>query len=234
MPKVPEPIRELRPHAIWSGVELVWRLLEAVVFTSLIAMFGYLQAHVAIASGMVFILSFCVLTVAALRRSRVDAAEYADQSKRGDQPRALAKGAALLPAGVALKLQRAWLDGRATDPKIIYKAKLRLIFTNDSNQVIHVNPLSWITGHDDVPLQFPLGYKYQIELSPGSWTKDQWSPQELLDVQVSAGGSFRLYVGLDQSVPQGELEKRQLSKRLGTLVMPIKIAGKDYVIEERL
>ena len=129
-----------------------------------------------------------------------------------------------------LSLQSTYLDPRSTDTKIVYKAKLRIILTNESAQRIHAYAPSWLTGRDDVPVQFPLGYRYQIEMSSGSWKQDKWSQQEHESLQIEAGSSFRTYVGLDQSIPHPELEKRRATKRLGTLIIPIQVGPEERTL----
>ena len=242
MSKVPEPIRELRPHAIWSGVEFAWKLVEAAVIASLLALLQYFRSNLDLLTiGLVFTGSLAALLLGAIRRSRsltTDPTELSEPVVGDSNPQSaiedLRRQAELLPAGVTVRLQATHLDPRSTDPRITYKAKVRAIFTNEGTQTIHIMPLSWITGPDDVPVQFPLGYRYQAEVGVGSWKRDQWNKQELTDVQISAGGSFSVYVGLDQSIPHSDLEKRRTTKRLGTMMIPIQIGGKEYTYKERV
>jgi hypothetical protein len=85
-------------------------------------------------------------------------------------------------------------------------------------------------GPDDVAIQFPFFHSYQIKSRPGSWNEDAWNQQELRSAEVGAGSSFRLHVGLDQSVPQADLEKRRATRRLGTLILPVQIGANEYTL----
>lgn len=139
-----------------------------------------------------------------------------------------------LPVNAKIVLKTTTLDQRSTDPTINYKAKLRAVFTNESEQAIHVRPLSWITGPDDVPVQYPLGFRYQVEEHLGSWKSGRFNKQELKDVAVNPGWSFIVYVGLDQSVSHSELDKRRNTRRLGTLIIPFEAGGQVYRWEDRI
>lgn len=73
MAKTPEVIRELRPHAIWSGVEILWRLVGSAVITALAGTLLALRSHLDVLALLgVFIVSFVVLAFGALRRRAPD------------------------------------------------------------------------------------------------------------------------------------------------------------------
>jgi hypothetical protein len=59
-------------------------------------------------------------------------------------------------------------------------------------------------------------------------------PQEPTDAQTSADGSFNVWVGLDQSVPHSDLEKRRTTKGVGTMVIAVQIGGKEYTSKEKV
>jgi len=74
MAKTPEVIRELRPHAIWSGVEVLWRLVESAVIAALAALILALRSHLdLVAIGGVFVIAFVALALGALRSANLDA-----------------------------------------------------------------------------------------------------------------------------------------------------------------
>jgi hypothetical protein len=133
-----------------------------------------------------------------------------------------------------IKLQVTTLDPRSTDPKTVYKAKLRLTFTNQSKDVIEVGEPTWTTGRWDVPVQHPFKVLYQTERSLGSWRRNEWNSQELPQAHINPGQSFRMYVGLSDSVPHDDLESRRNGRRLGTLMIPAKIGNHTYKWEERV
>jgi hypothetical protein len=142
-----------------------------------------------------------------------------------------------------LTFQVAHIEPRSTDPTIFYKAKLRAVFKNQSANVIQLLPPNWTTGPDDVPVAFPLGYRYQLEATYGAWRLDQWpgvwtyslwNKQELLDVRVDPGWSVAFYIALSESVPHADLLARSATQRLGILTIPMKIAGQEHKWESRL
>jgi hypothetical protein len=143
-------------------------------------------------------------------------------------------GNANSPRPPEIALQSTILDARSTDPTVTYKAKVRIIFTNQTGETISVLSPSWTTGVEDVSTQYPFGYRYQLEATLGSWKKDLWSPQELTEAEVRPGWSFRVYVGLDPSLSHGELERRKNTHRLGTLLIPIKVGPQEHKWEARV
>jgi hypothetical protein len=66
MYKTPEAVRELRPHALWTGAEWAWRLVEATVIASLLAFIQFLRSHLDLVSiGAIFVGSLVVLVLGA-------------------------------------------------------------------------------------------------------------------------------------------------------------------------
>jgi len=146
-----------------------------------------------------------------------------------------------LPSVTLLTLQGTTLDPRCPPNQgITYTAKVRAVFTNTSAEMIHVLAPSWTTGVGDVPVQHEFGYRYQIEAALGSWRHDRWrldsskKAEELLDAYVEPGWSCRVYIGLDPTVPHADLEKRRSSRRLGTLIIPMKIGRNEYKWQQRI
>ena len=224
--------REVLPHAVWFGIEWTGKkIIETLAGSALItAGWGILaryKNHLDITTLIgVFVLSILVL--------------FWNQ-RRGA---AWTRNDELSESGLAgsifrIPLRTTTLDPRSSDPGTTYKAKLRLVFTNDRQETVQVLPPSWIMGKDDVPAQFPLGSKYQVEKTQGSYKsvhpQDRWSGQELDEGTINPGWSFTLYIGLDQSVSHEELLKRWGHHRLGTLRIPLRI-GNDHVVhlEERV
>lgn len=115
----------------------------------------------------------------------------------------------------------------SSDPKIIYKSKARAMLKNASRETVYLHFPSWIMTVDNVPLQFELGYQYQLESTLGSWYRGNWSSIEGKEIQVPAGWSFRIWIGLDSSIPVKDIERRRATRRLGTLRIPFTIAGRE-------
>src|ERR1035438_2858250 len=64
-----EIIKELRPHALWSGIEWMWRLMEAMVMAALVAFWQYAHSHIdGVLIGIVFLGSVGVLVLGAMRK----------------------------------------------------------------------------------------------------------------------------------------------------------------------
>ena len=135
------------------------------------------------------------------------------------------------------------VEPRSTDPTITYKAKLRIVLTNMSGEVLRLLPPSWTMGPDDVPAAFPLGFRYQLEVSLGAWRRDRWrgvwnyalwNKQELTSIHVDPRWNVTLYIGLSESVPHEELVSRSMGLRLGTVTIPIEVGGEQHRWERRV
>jgi hypothetical protein len=113
---------------------------------------------------------------------------------------------------------------RATSSGIVYKAKLTVIFSNESQQTIHVFRPRWITAFDEIGVQSPLRYAYRLESERGRWRLDSWK-EEVSDLLVEPGWSFAMWIGLDPSMTSEALEKRRRGARLGTLLVSVGVGG---------
>lgn len=119
---------------------------------------------------------------------------------------------------------RASSTDRATSSGVVYKAKLTVIFSNESKQTIHVFRPRWITALDEIGVQSPLRYAYRLEAALGGWRIDSWK-EEVGDLLVEPEWSFAMWIGLDPSVTPEELERRRRGARLGTLLVSIGVGG---------
>jgi hypothetical protein len=145
-----------------------------------------------------------------------------------------------LQSGLIFQIEH--IEPHSTDPKITYHAKLRIVLTNMSGEVLRLLQPSWTMGPDDVPAAFPLGFKYQLEASLGAWRRDKWhgvwnyalwNKQELTSIHVDPGWNVTLYIGLSESVPYKELVTRSTTLRLGILTIPIKVGTEKRKWERR-
>lgn len=124
---------------------------------------------------------------------------------------------------------RMWsLDPRVpdSDTQIEYKAKLTLVLTNESGRPIRVLQPQF----HGVAVQFPFAYGYRVESSLHGWKHSQWN-KELSEADVDSGWSFKLWLGLDPSIPHKELEKKRDERSLGTLSIPIEIGRQAYTLQ---
>jgi hypothetical protein len=225
-----EILRELRPHALWDGIKLCFLLFGGggVAAAILAARDRWVHQHLDITVLVTaFAVSLAMLLVGMLLGGTRVADAKTDRATPSPQRDAGS-------SSEIVKLQVTTLDPRSTDPKTNYKAKLRVIFTNKSEQAIQVLEPTWTTGRWDVPVQHPFIAPYQTERSLGSWRRNEWNSQELPQAHINPGQSFRIYVGLSDSVPHDDLEARRNSRRLGTLTVPIRVGDQNHKWEERI
>ena len=104
-----------------------------------------------------------------------------------------------------------------------YKLKMRVVLRNDTGQSVELGRLSWRASSDQMQLQPPLGYGYHTERRQGSWERDDWQPEFQQGQAVSAGGTFRLWIGVSQFHKEDELRKKHERKQLGALIFQVKI-----------
>jgi hypothetical protein len=221
-----ELLRELRPHAIWDGIKLVGIAGITAVIVAVRDRWVHQQFDIKVLVTA-FVVSLVMLLVGILfggtrlSDAKTNEPTTPPQREAGSQVE-------------IIKLQVTTLDPRSTDSKTFYKAKLRLIFTNQTKDVIGVGEPTWTTGRWDVPVQHPFKVLYQIESNPGGWRRNEWNSQELPQAHISPGQSFRMYVGLAESVAHNDLETRRNGRRLGTLMIPIIVGNQSYKWEERV
>jgi pyrimidine deaminase RibD-like protein len=123
---------------------------------------------------------------------------------------------------------------RSSDPKITYKSKLRIVLRNDTGQDIKVTDRRWVPGPGDVPMQAPPVSRLEEVEGPDGWERDDWQKEVAPVVRVPVSRAFRVWIGLDPMVSDVEIRRRHETKRLGVLVLQIRINGHDVRIERRL
>lgn len=101
-----------------------------------------------------------------------------------------------------------------------YKFKVRMIWWNDGSPV-HIGKPHWIPGGVGIQGK-QLVYRYQVwENNSNSWGS------ETLEADVPSDRQCRIWFGLDPDPKSQQLAPQLLSKgRLGTLVLPVTVAGK--------
>jgi hypothetical protein len=157
---------------------------------------------------------------------------------------------ATAPVIVKLDMHPTSLDGRVTDPKaqIGYTAKLRLSLENAGAQPVRILAPKWLTGAGNISVQcgaspFPnipyqegmmeFSYRYQMEKYKGSWKLNEWrrlangKDDEVLEITVDPGQSFRIWIGLNPCVPHKTLEDLRKTHNLGTLILPAVIGNQE-------
>jgi hypothetical protein len=134
-----ELIRELLPHAIWDGIKYFALPLVGAfgISAAMVALIQRIHKNLDIATIVVAgVISFCMLLAGMFLGGRRVVVESQAAPEPEDRP--LNKA--------IITLQATKLDPRSADPNITYKAKLRLVFTNESGQAIHISAPRWTTG----------------------------------------------------------------------------------------
>lgn len=121
---------------------------------------------------------------------------------------------------------------RSTNPKIVYKSKMRIVLRNDTGQDINVHVPNWIAESDDVPIQWPPASTLQIEGTEG-WDKDNWQA-ESKQLNIPVNKVFRAWIGLNPEVNADELRRRHETRRLGVFALPVNISGREEQFTTRL
>jgi hypothetical protein len=225
-----EIVTELRPHALWDGIKFCFILfggggIGAAIFA---VRNRWIHQNLDITAIIaVFVISLAMLLVGMFVGGRRVAEAKTTEATASPHHEAGSQNE-------IIKLQATGLDPRSTDPNVRYRAKLRLNFTNQSKEAIEVLEPTWTASQWDVPFQHPFGYCYRIESNPGGWKRDEWNGQELKKAHVDPDQGFQIYVGLSESIPPTDLEKRRFGRRLGTLTIPIKIGSRDSQWKERV
>ena len=133
---------------------------------------------------------------------------------------------------VALNVVGKQLERAGPDTKWVFKSKLRIMLTSEIGDGIDILAPEWIANKGDVPAQLLQGFcSLQVEGSHG-WKADDWR-HEVGRLHVQHGETFRLWIGLDQSVSDSDLRRRSDQQRLGTLILPVKMGGKYFEFKKR-
>jgi hypothetical protein len=121
-----------------------------------------------------------------------------------------------------------------TNPKTIFKSKIRVQLKNNTGRLIDVSNPRWAADSSDIPLQVPQQHFniLQLEKAEG-WHKNSWE-NEAPKITVPAGAVFRLWFGLHQAFPAEELRRRHEGQLLGMLKLQVRINGIDLTWEKRL
>lgn len=106
---------------------------------------------------------------------------------------------------------------------------------NNTGHDVDVSVPKWVAEPSDVSFQsLPnFGSSLQVE-AVGGWRLGKWQT-ESGHIHVNTWLCFRVWIGLDQSFNDADdLRQRHETLRLGTLVLPVKGAGFDVMVEKRL
>jgi hypothetical protein len=113
------------------------------------------------------------------------------------------------------------------DPSIVYNHKLRIVLRNESGKDLIVSPAKWETSTGDIATQPLNEHPWRLEGRKG-WETGDWGPERRGEpVYVRPGAVLQTWIGLLQTVTEVEVRRRQITHRLGTLVIHLKIDRKS-------
>ncbi len=116
-------------------------------------------------------------------------------------------------------------------PMATYKLKLRIVLKNNTKKSIEIHAATWDPKGDGVALYEPLPFlPWQVRTDRG-WEP---TPDGAIALTVPAGQAIRTWIGLAESVTAVETLRRSAARRLGTLVLPVRIGITDMLCELRL
>ena len=104
-----------------------------------------------------------------------------------------------------------------------YPHKLKIVLTNESAGAIVVTPAEWEnTCNFTLP---PLNeHPWQLE-GPHGWQNKDWGEETHEPLLVRSGRAIQTWVGLPAPLDKVQLRRRIMTKRLGTLIVPLTVDG---------
>jgi hypothetical protein len=115
---------------------------------------------------------------------------------------------------------------------IAYKLKLRVYLRNETGVDIQVIKPTWSAAPDEVQVRPNLWSSVQVERGAG-WRHNEWQG-EVPEAVVRQSQTFRVWVGLNSSVPDDEFRQRHENLKVGTLRLPVRIIGFDVEFEKKI
>jgi hypothetical protein len=115
-----------------------------------------------------------------------------------------------------------------TTPGRGYPHKVWIVLRNAGRRDLFVSPAKWETSTGDIATR-PISQHPWTPEGPGGWEKNSWSwPREERQnepIHVPRGGIIQTWVGLPGPLHEVELRRRIVTKRLGALIIPVKVNG---------
>jgi hypothetical protein len=138
----------------------------------------------------------------------------------------------LLPPKVIFEVIDARPEPPPTDPKIIWKRKLRVTLRNRSGKQIEARAPDWVCSNGYVPFQSHAPSHFWSILQPeelvGRWGK------ETQILSLSPNDVFLASVGLNELFSVDEINNRRATQRVGMLIVPVTIDGREMEWRIRL
>lgn len=127
---------------------------------------------------------------------------------------------------VGLTLRSTWIDPFDSTTGRNYPRKLNIIFSNDGDEV-HLGIAQWIKDQVAIQAGKPSRVGYYLKNHLGQWVDESTT-------KIAPSGRWlKLWVGLDSSVSDSELNRLWGDGKLGTLEIPAEISGSAIKIRIR-
>jgi hypothetical protein len=111
-----------------------------------------------------------------------------------------------------------------------YPLKLVVDLTNASLKPIHcLEGITWLAQRGDVGIQTNFGFGYW----PYPKGSTHWV-DNIPEPVIEPDERFHIWIGLERTCPDDDLNNRARAKRLGTLRLPIEIDGSEMTLEYRI
>jgi len=123
--------------------------------------------------------------------------------------------------GTRKKLRKVAIHPENTDHEgVFYKNKVRIAIRNETSEELHIKNPVWI-ANGVVSLELPHRMKMQIEKFKESGSIDQWIPEEVSELQVPSGFTFRTWIGLHYRLSEKDFGSIQQNEQFGTLSLTV-------------
>jgi hypothetical protein len=123
-------------------------------------------------------------------------------------------------AGNGKKLRKVGIHPENTEEGVSYKNKVRIAIKNETSEELHIKNPVWISN-GVVSLELPPRMKMQLEKFKESWSKDQWIPEEVFELLVPPGFTFRTWIGLHEKLSEKDFGRVQQNEQFGTLLLAV-------------
>jgi hypothetical protein len=115
-----------------------------------------------------------------------------------------------------------------------FKLKLRVVFRNDFSAPLEITKLTWLANSDEILIQPPLAYFFQVESQIGTWTnQDTWG-KEYGEIVVRPGWAFRFWIGVNEKYQDAYIRQRREARKIGTATLTVKEGDQTRELPIRL
>jgi hypothetical protein len=106
-----------------------------------------------------------------------------------------------------------------------YPHKLKIVVSNGSASGITLKPATWKTSPGDLATP-PLSERPWQREGPRGWQRRDWEQTEISEpLYLPSGRAVQTWVGLLAPLDEIKLRRRIVSKRFGTLIVPVTVDG---------